>query len=62
MRAASAADDLDAWRERLPVGEHNPVFASMLGTIGAELGQGEPVIIGAVTAEQPDPGARPTWS
>ena len=46
MQAASAADDLGACRERLAVGEHDPVLAGGLGTIGAELGQGEPVMIG----------------
>jgi hypothetical protein len=58
MQAASAADDLGARRERLPAGKHDPVFTSRLGTIGAEFDPGEPVIIGAVAAEQPDTGAR----
>ena len=63
MQAASAADDLGACRERLPAGEHDPVLTSGLtsglGTIGAEFGKGEPVMIGAVAAEQRDSGARP---
>ena len=58
MQAAAAADDLGACRERLPAGEHHPVLAGGLGAIGAEFGQGEPVMIGAVAAEQRDPGAR----
>ena len=58
MQAAFAADDLSACRERLPAGEHHPVFTGGLGTIGAESGQGKPVIIGAVAAEQPDTRAR----
>ena len=58
MQAASAADDLGACRERLPAGEHDPVLTGRLGTIGAELGQGKPVMIGAVAAEQRDTGTR----
>jgi hypothetical protein len=58
MQSASPADDLGACPDLHPAGEHDPVFTSRLGTIGAELGQGEPVIIGAVTTEQSDPGAR----
>ncbi len=58
MQAASAADDLSAWWERFPVGEHDPVFTGRLGTIRIELGEGEPVIIGALAARQRDPGAR----
>ena len=57
MQAASAADDLGPCRERLPAGEHQPVLADALGTIGAQFGRGKPVMIGAVAAEQRDPGA-----
>lgn len=46
MQAAAAADNLDACRERLPAGQHHPVLASGLGAVGAELGQGKPVMIG----------------
>lgn len=58
VQAASAADHQSAWRERLPIGEHDPVFTSRLGTIRTEFGQGEPVMIGAVAAEQRDTVAR----
>jgi hypothetical protein len=57
MQAASAADDLDACRERLPAGEHHPVLSGGLGAVGAEFGHGKPVMIGAVAAEQRDTGA-----
>ncbi len=57
MQAASAADDLGACRERLPAGEHHPVFTSGPGTVSAELGHGKPVMAGAVAAEQRDTGA-----
>ena len=58
MQAASAADDLDACRERLPTGEHHPVLPGGLGAVGAEFGHGKPVMIGAVAAEQRDAGTR----
>ena len=58
MQAASAADDLSACQERLPDGEHHPVFTSGMGTIGAEPSQGKPAIIGAVAAGQRHTGAR----
>jgi hypothetical protein len=51
MQEASAAYDLSAFWEWLPAGEHDPVFAGLRGAIGTELGQDEPVIIGAVAAE-----------
>ena len=58
MQAAAAAGDLGACQERLPAGEHHPVLAGGPGMIGAEFSQGQPVMIGAVAAEQRDPGAR----
>ncbi len=58
MQAASAADDLGACRERLPAGEHHPVIAGRPGAVGAEFGQGKPVMLGAVAAEQRDTGDR----
>ncbi len=56
MQAASAADDLGACRERLPAGKHHPVIAGRPGAVGAEFGQGKPVMLGAVAAEQRDTG------
>jgi hypothetical protein len=53
MQSASAADDLGACRDRLPAGEHDPVFTRRLGAVGAELGQGEPVIQGIVDDRSP---------
>ncbi len=58
VQAASAADDLGGRRERLAVREHDPVFTGRLGAVGTDLGQGEPVIVGAVAAEQRNPRAR----
>jgi hypothetical protein len=57
MQAASAADDLGACRKRLPAWEHDTVLTGRLGTTHAELGQGKPVMIGAVAAEQRDTGS-----
>src|SRR6266581_7982746 len=54
VQAASAADYPGARWERLSVREHDPVFARRLGAIGAEFGQGEPITIRAVAAEQRD--------
>src|SRR5262249_43138667 len=45
-------------REVVPRRRARPGIHYRLGTIGVELGQGEPVIIRAVAADQWDPGAR----
>jgi hypothetical protein len=58
VQAATAAEYLSTRRERLPVRKHDPVFTGRLGTIGTELGQGEPIMIGAVPAEQSDTRAQ----
>src|SRR6266568_8261574 len=52
----SAADYLGAFRERLPVRERDAVFTGRLGAVVAEIGGGEPVMVGAVAAEQRDAG------
>src|SRR5207302_7241392 len=52
VQARSPADDLGAGRERLPVREHDPVFTGRAGASGVELCEGEPVMVGAVSAGQ----------
>src|SRR5437763_99701 len=54
VQAAATADYPGALRERLSIREHDPVFAGRPGAVGAEFGQGEPVTIRAVAAEQRD--------
>ena len=58
MQAASAAEDLGACRERLPVRKRDAVLAGRLGTIGAELSQSKAVMIRPLAAEQRDAGSR----
>jgi hypothetical protein len=58
VQARSPADDLGAGRERLPVREHDPVFTAKTGPCVIELRDGEPVMLGSITAEQRDTGAR----
>ena len=57
--AAAIPARLPGCRARaLPVREHNPVFTGRVGAPGVELGDGEPVVVGPVAAEQRDTVAR----
>ena len=58
VQAAATADYPGALGERLAIREHDPVFAGRPGAAGAKSGQGEPVTIRAVAAEQRDTRAR----